>query len=82
MTTMTSCGGFVLRPPFRKPRGRREAVAFAGRHAGQPFQDIGEVVRRGDAQATAVLHDGVEDGGLSSGFPAADEQPSRPVWWA
>src|SRR5690606_40690139 len=75
MTTMTSRGGFVFRAPLREPRSGRETIAFAGCHARQPFQDIGEVVPRRDAQAAAVLHEGVEDRGLLPGFPAADEHP-------
>src|SRR5690606_41606901 len=75
MTTMTSRGGFVFRAPLREPRSGRETIAFAGCHARQPFQDIGEVVPRRDAQAAAVLHEGVEDRGLLPGLPAADEHP-------
>lgn len=63
MTLMKS-GHHALRlaPAGFEPIRRGEADGLAGLHAGQAGEHVGEVFLGIDAQTTAVLHDGVEDG--------------------
>ena len=58
-----------------EPVGRDEAGGFAGFHSGQAGEHVGKVFLGIDAQAAAVLHDGVEDGTLLSRLLIAQEEP-------
>ena len=58
-----------------QPVGGGEADGLAGLHGGQAGEHVLKVFLGVDAKATAVFHNGVEDGGFLPGFFAADEQP-------
>jgi len=50
------------------PLGGRELGGVFGQHVGQAGQYVCEVFFGGDAEATTVLYDGVEDGAFLPGF--------------
>ena len=57
------------------PFGGSELLGVFGLHAGQAGEDVGEVFFGVDAEAAAVLDDGVEYCAFFSGFFSTDEQP-------
>ena len=58
-----------------EPVGGDEGRDFTGLHSGQTGQHVFEVFPGVDAEATAVLNDGVEDGALLSRLLIAQKQP-------
>ena len=58
-----------------EPVGGDEGRDFTGLHSGQTGQHVFEVFPGVDAEAAAVLDDGVKDGGFLPGSLVAYEQP-------
>ena len=76
MTDMYSCGGTSdFSAAGRVSVGGGETGCFARFHGGQAGEDVFEVVTRIDAEAVAVLDEGVEDGGFFASVFATNEEP-------
>ena len=58
-----------------EPVGWGQSFGVFGLHGGQVGKNFREVFLGVDAEATAVFHDGVEDGAFLTGFFVAEEQP-------